>query len=241
VEVAEGAEPAAADNDTVEVAPLSLKARLAAIRDDCDAIHKDSISKEKDGKKWTERGHIVEAILAEFRPLLTKHGVVMIPNLVERAYVGNRCDVLMDFTFERTDDSDEQRVIRWGGAGTDNGDKAFAKAGTNCLKELIKKAFLVTDRDDAKEEVETVEHQTEDAAAVAKLNQAKERTGAAIQQWAKTFKAALKSAQTEKDVDRLQRENKDQLTDDTLPDVTRTFFVDLIQERKSALAPKDPA
>jgi predicted ATP-dependent endonuclease of OLD family len=136
---------------------------------------------------------------------------------------------------ERLDDSDESRVIRWGGAGTDNGDKAFAKAGTNALKEMLKKVFLVTDRDDAKEETESVEHQTDDGARKADLIKAREEKAGAIQQWAKTFKAALETAKTGKDIDRLQRENKAQLTDESLPDVTRDFFVDLIQERKKAL------
>jgi hypothetical protein len=233
VEVAEGAEPAAANESAP--APLSLKARLAAIRADCDAIGKQDITMEKDGKKWTIKGHTVEAILSEIRPLFIKHGVSITPSLAERSYSGNRCDVLVDFTLERLDDSDESRVIRWGGAGTDNGDKAFAKAGTNALKEMLKKVFLVTDRDDAKEETESVEHQTDDGARKADLIKAREEKAGAIQQWAKTFKAALETAKTGKDIDRLQRENKAQLTDESLPDVTRDFFVDLIQERKKAL------
>src|ERR1700680_4073054 len=122
--LADSAEPAAADEDTKT--PLTLKQRLAAIRVECDAIHKDNIQKEKDGKRWTEKGHTVEVVLSEFRPLLDKFGVEMTPNLVERTYTGNRCDVVVDWEFERTDDSDEKRVIRWAGSDTDNGGKGFA-------------------------------------------------------------------------------------------------------------------
>lgn len=231
--MAEGGEPASANENTTP--PLTLKQRMAAIRDECFGIHKDAIQKEKDGKRWTEKGHIVEVILSEFRPLLSKFGVDMYPNLVERAYTGNRCDVLIDFTFERTDDSDETQVIRWAGAGTDNGDKAFAKAGTNALKELLKKRFLITDRDDAKEESEAVEHKTDDGVSREALEAAKEFGRAALEKWATAFKAALEGAQTVKDVERLERDNKAQLISESLPAVTRAFFIELLVKRKADL------
>jgi len=239
VEVAEGDEPA----DGVEAATpqaeprvLSLKERMAAIRRECSGIGKDDIQMESaKGSRFTIKGHTVEAVLSEVRPLFDKHGVDIWPNLVERTYAGNRCDVLVDWTFERTDDSDQTRVIRWGGSGTDNSDKGFSKAGTNCLKEMLKKTFLITDRDDAKEETESVEHRTEEGASKAEVEKVKEQRRAAIEQWAKAFKMGLERAQDEKDIARLERENRDQLMSDDLPEVTRTFFVELIQTRKAAL------
>jgi hypothetical protein len=235
VEVAEGAEPAAA-NESASPSVLSLKQRLAAVRVDAFGIGKDTIKmKSKAGVEFTIKGHTIEAVLSEMRPLLDEHEIDLWPYLVERSYVGNRCDVIIDWTFERLDESDEKRVVRWAGAGTDDGDKGFSKAGTNCLKEMLKKVFLITDRDDAKEEEEKVEHKTEDAQSRAALERARDRSAAAIQQWAKTFKAALETAESAKDVDRLQRENKDQLTDESLPEVTRTFFMELIHDRKRAL------
>lgn len=234
VGVAESPEPAAAVADTPEAAPLSLKQRMSAIRDECADIRKDNI---KMGT-FEIKGHTFEAILSEVRPLLLKHGVDVTPNLAERIYTGNRCDVLIDFTFERTDDSDEARTIRWGGAGTDNGDKAFAKAGTNAVKEMLKKRFLITDREDAKEAEEAVEHKPEGGASRADVDQAKDRADRAIQQWATTFKAALDSASTEKEIDRLQTDNREQLADPSLAPVTRQFFFDHIQRRKAELRAK---
>lgn len=235
VEVAEGAESAAANEDPKPI--LSLKQRLAAIRDEAFGIGKDTIKmKSKAGVEFTIKGHTVEAVLSEMRPLLTKHGVDITPNLVERTYTGNRCDVLIDFEFERTDDSDEKRVIRWAGAGTDDGDKGFSKAGTNALKEMLKKRFLITDRDDAKEEEDKVEHKTDGEVGRAALDKAKDQRARAIEQWAKTFKAALETAKTDKDVARLQAENAEQLAAEDLPAVTRQFFFELIQKRKADLA-----
>lgn len=207
---------------------------MAAIRDECAGIGKQDIKMEtKSGGSFTIKGHTFEAVLSEIRPLFAKHGVDMTPNLVERVYNGNRCDVLVDFTFERTDDSDETRVIRWAGCGVDNGDKAFAKAGTNAVKEMLKKRFLVTDRDDAKEEEEKVEHRSESELSREQADKLKRERAAAIQQWATVFKRALESAKSAKEVDQLKRENKDQLDSEDVPEVTRQFFNDLIAERKA--------
>jgi hypothetical protein len=210
---------------------------MAAIRGESFGIGKTDVTMQKDGKSWTIKGHTVEGVLSEMRPLFAKHGVDFTPNLVERTYTGNRCDVIVDFEFESLDDPTDTRVIRWAGAGTDNGDKAFAKAGTNALKEMLKKRFLITDRDDAKEEEEAVAHQTEEGASKADLEKSKEAARAALQQWAATFKSALETAPSAADVKRLERENKAQLTSEDLPAVTRTFFVELIETRKRDLTP----
>jgi len=210
---------------------------MAAIRAESYGIGKDNIKmKSKAGVEFTIRGHTVEAVLSELRPLFEKYRVDMTPNLFERSYTGNRCDVLVDFEFESLDDPQDRRVVRWAGAGTDDGDKGFSKAGTNALKEMLKKRFLITDRDDAKEEEDKVEHRTEDAGSRRDLAKAQDERRAAIQQWAAAFKAALENAPTAADVDRLKRENKAQLDSDDLPEVTRTFFNELIAERKAELA-----
>jgi len=232
VGVAKSPEPAVAVEDPP--APQSLKQRLAAIRDECADIGKDDIQMGN----FKIKGHTFEAVLSEVRPLFLRHGVDMTPNLVERTYTGNRCDVLVDFTFERTDDGNEQRVIRWGGAGTDNGDKAFAKAGTNCVKEMLKKRFLITDREDAKEAEEAVEHKPEGGASRAEVDDAKARAADSIVGWASTFKEALESAKDARAVGRLQADNAARLTSPDLPKVTKDFFGELIERRKRELGGK---
>jgi hypothetical protein len=85
--------------------PRSAWRRSATSLRDRQGQHQDEVQGRVE---FTIKGHTVEAVLSEMRPLLAKHGVDMTPNLVERTYTGNRCDVLVDFTFERTDDSDER-------------------------------------------------------------------------------------------------------------------------------------
>lgn len=234
--MAEGPEPAAAD-EAAEAPVLTLAQRMAAIRAEAYGIGKQDIKmKNKEGtKEWTIKSHTVEAVLSEIRPLLEKHGVGLTPSLTDYKLNGNLCVASYDFEFMALD-TGEARVVPWAGAGTDNSDKALAKAGTNALKELLKKVFLITDRDDAKEEEEAVERQAEGSGDRAAVEAAKEQRRAAIQQWAVTFKAAMENAPTVEDVKRLERENREQLSSEDLPTVTRTFFAELIETRKKELA-----
>jgi hypothetical protein len=217
------AKPVAQAAAPEEPKPLNLAQRMAAIRVEADAIGKEDIKMEKDGKKWTIKGHTVEAVLSEMRPLFHKHGVHFTPQLVSRVQSGNRCDIEVDFEFMDLM-TGEAKTIRWGGSGTDNSDKAFAKAGTNALKEMLKKVFLVTDRDDAKEEEEKVEHQTDEGLTRAQVDKVAEKAREATEKWAKTFKLSIDGAKNAKEVERLYRDNKTQL--DELPEITRQFFAE---------------
>jgi hypothetical protein len=249
VSVPAGDEPAAAAAPAEE-APvwLTIGQRLAAIRAECFGIGKQDIDMEtKSGAKFRIKGHTIEAVLSELRPLLARYQVDLTPQLFSRTDTGNRCDIIVDFVFECLDFPAPSphgymidrglwvRAVRWAGSGTDNSDKAFAKAGTNCLKEMLKKVFLITDRDDAKEEEDQIEHRAEGGASRDEVEQTKDRAKAAIEQWARVFKNGLEKQTTAKDLDRLVRDNRKQLDDENLSEVTRRFFDDLIAKRKKEL------
>lgn len=232
VGMAEGDEPA---NDAETATHRSLAQRMAAIRAEASGVGKEAIRMVKGDKSWTIQAHTIEGVLHGVRTLLDKHGVWMEMSLVERSYSGNRCDALFAFRFECLDSPEQYRVIQYAGAGTDNSDKAFAKAGTNALKEMLKKTFLITDREDAREEEDRVEHEAEGASR-AQLEAAQEKARRAVEKWATNFREALLNAPDIKTVDRLQRENKDELRGEHTPAVTRSFFIDLIETRKRELA-----
>ena len=231
VSLPDGAEPASAEENAEPVKTLTQ--RMMAIRADASGIDKEQMGKE--GSSYSMRSHTIEGVLHGVRPLFDKHGVWMLPCLDKLEYTGNRCDVVYRFDFQNVDDPDDNFAIRWPGAGTDNADKALAKAGTNALKEMLKKVFLITDREDEKEEAAPVEYRSAEGATRAEVDQAMDQARDALTQWAKTFKAALEGAKSKKDIKRLQRENKDQLSDEKLPDVTRTFFMELIQKLEGEL------
>jgi hypothetical protein len=228
--------PATEQAAKVEIKTMTLAQRMAAIRSESFGIGKQDIKmKNKEGtKEWIIKSHTVEAVLSEIRPLLDKHGVGLIPMLVDQRMTGNLC--VATFNFEFMDlETGEARVIPWAGAGTDNSDKALAKAGTNALKELLKKVFLITDRDDAKEEEETVEHKTDEGMSRAQVDKVAEKARDATEKWAKTFKISVEAAKDAKEVARLYRDNKTQL--DELPEITRQFFDKLKADRIAFFAP----
>lgn len=232
----EGDQPTPANEGSRPVSEMTLAERMAAIRDECSGIGKEDVKMHKDGKSWTIKGHTVEAVLSEIRPLFTRFRVDMTPNLVERSYNGNRCDVIVDFEFASLDDATDTKTFRWGGSGTDNGDKAFAKAGTNAIKEMLKKRFLVTDRDDAKEETDPVEHQTDDAVQRRRLEQETEKRRSAVMKGLNGLKVAIDGAATASDLKRIRRDSHELLADEAVPAVTRTFFEERFAERELELS-----
>lgn len=225
--------------EQAEAVSLTLIQRLAAIRKACDGVGKEDIEmeyfdkKSGDKRKFTIQGHTIEGVLAGIRPLLDAFGVMCLPNLIERTYNGNRCDIIVEFTWINVDAADDKLTLRWGGADTDNGGKGFAKAGTNAMKEHLKKLFNITAREDAKEEGERLEHMTEEGIKRTAVKQEQERAKAALETWAKAFKFAIEGAKDSKALSQIKRENSLQLSE--VPGVTRTFFEGLLAAKKSEL------
>lgn len=236
--MAEGAESSDAKENPK---PRSLICRLADIRKECSGVGKENISMSYDNKKtgnresYTIQGHTIEGVLHGVRGLFDRHGVMMTPQLIERSYNGNRCDVIVDFEFINLDVPEDTKIIRWAGSDTDNGGKGFAKAGTNALKEMLKKTFLITDREDAKEETEQTEYQSDEGLNRGAVEKAKEKVNAAFAAWANSLKAAIESAGSTAKLRELKREHKAQMESEDVPAVTRKFFEDLFAERKRIL------
>jgi hypothetical protein len=213
---------------------LTIRQRLAKIREDSFGIDKEEIAF---GTVKFD-AHKAEAVLAAIRPMLARYNLDLEPNLIERTYTGNRCDVLIDWEFVCLDDETQARKIRWAGAGTDNSDKGYAKATTNSLKEMLKKRFLVTDRDDAKEEEEKVEHQTDDGVSRKALEKEREHNKKLYEEKANLVRGLFKSAETLADVERLEREHKAWIN--KTPEAMRVFFTDAIAKRKAHFKAKAP-
>ncbi len=229
-----GLESADAGEDTE---PLTLAQKIVAIRKQCAGIGKEPVTMkyQKDGK-WVETtypAHTIEGVLVAVRHLLNEHNVIITPSVVERVYNGNRCDVIIEFTWECVE-SGETRVVRWAGADTDKGGKGFAKAGTNALKEHLKKFLLITDRDDAKEETENLEHQTAEQVSRSEVEAAKEKARQQFENLAKAWIANIKNAPDVAALKMLKREQTF-LDDPDLPGTTKQFLDKLYSERIAEL------
>ena len=198
VQLPNGDEPIAPNEDSNPIRTLTQ--RMMDIRKESSGVGKEDIqmqNKERT-KKWTIQAHTIEGVLHGVRVLFDRHGVWLQPNLVERTFSGNRCDAIFEFSFEMLTPLRTKKTILWAGSGTDNSDKGFAKAGTNALKEMLKKVFLITDRQDADEEVDRTEFRPTGADVNEEVTKANTEAEGAILQWANTFRPRLRTQQTQK-------------------------------------------
>lgn len=94
-------------------------------------------------------------IMETVRPLCAKHGLAVIPSVVEKRMevvdtsrgTSNRAEVAMDVHMI-DEETGGVLVTRWFGEAIDNGDKAVYKAYTGALKYWAQKTFLMSSEDD---------------------------------------------------------------------------------------------
>lgn len=126
---------------------------LLAIVNDCRPIAKAGKNKFQD-----YHYHKEEDIINNIRPLCIKHGVVIMPEVVEHSFIevaptkaGARqwlTSQLIKFTFTHAD-SGTSTYSTMLGQGVDNQDKGANKATTGATKYALMKALMISDGDDA--------------------------------------------------------------------------------------------
>lgn len=243
MEVAASDEPAVANEDTAPALAKSVDPtanivlRLWRVELDIGAVEKAqtaTVKTEGGQTAYTYKFTGYDAVVAAVRPALARHGVKVMPSKGHHERVGNLTVLTLTVDFINVDDPTDKLTVEMTNYGADKGDKGASKALTNVMREAIKKGLGITSVEDDRAD-ETTEFESADNSTRKEVETAKAATGAAIEQWAKTFKAAIENAPTVKDVGRLQAENAAQLTDASLPAVTRQFFFDLLQRRKAEL------
>jgi hypothetical protein len=229
-----GAEP----ESPVLASPIDLAApaalRLWRVAGEVGAVAKDRTAKvqvrDDSDKSYSFKFSGHDDILARVNPLFAYHGILPVMTVISESRNGNMTSVTADVAFicpDRPDDRVTHRVL---GQGTDKNDKGAAKASTDAMKTAVKKALSITSVED---EGPAVEH-VEDGAG-AKVAAAEARVASTVQKWAAAYKAALEGAKTLKDLERIKRDNKAQLDDEALPNVTLVFMNDLYARRHGEL------
>lgn len=141
--------PLASVPPCAEDAARSVFERVHAVLSELPAIGKDQRAPQAMGG-YAFRG--IEDITAALKPLLAKHGVFMVPTVVERrdetrSTSGGKAlyvaDVLVRFTFHAGGDTSFSAEV-WG-QGTDSGDKAVQKAMTSAFKTMLSITFCISD------------------------------------------------------------------------------------------------
>lgn len=124
----------------------TIQQRMLAILDELPAIGKDQRNTQQD---FMFRGH--DDILNALNPLLAKHGVFIVPNVIERTAdkratsrgsIMYEVNLHIEFTFWGADGS-KLTASTWG-EGTDMGDKATNKAMTMAFKNVLNQAFSIS-------------------------------------------------------------------------------------------------
>lgn len=176
----------------IDTADRSIYERVHAILSELPAIGKNS---QAPGAMGGYKFRGIEDITAALKPLLAKHGVFMVPTVVNRVDTERQTangkalyvvDLLVRFTFYDIAGHDRFpggfNAEVWG-QGSDSGDKATQKAMTSAFKTMLGITFCISDaeNDAERHEVpETEPRRTTHPASASKRAHLKSRASALI-------------------------------------------------------------
>jgi hypothetical protein len=89
-----------------------------------------------------------DSVTAKIHPLLVKHGVIIIPTVVECKQEGNRTQVKLDVIFRNAENASDHFYVTHFGFGVDNGDKGIGKAVSYAFKYALLKTFCLETGED---------------------------------------------------------------------------------------------
>jgi len=207
---------------------LNIHQKLFGIMSELGPVEKDKHVEIKGKVAYEYTSH--DAVTAHIRSLFIKYRVLPHPTVADHKNDGNRVELFIDLTFINVDDPQDKLTVKTIGYGCDPSDKGPGKAFSYATKIAYLKQFMLNAGDDI--ELEDVPHDSAIMTASQKED-SERRVVEDMQAWAETFRLALNNAATVKEVDTLQRANKDKLM--KAPEVTKDYFVELIEVRKREL------
>ncbi len=212
---------------------LNIYQKIHAIASELKPLEKDGQVKER-GKETPLYCYIShDAVTIAVREPMLRHGVTVIPSVLECKNDGNRTEMRISVDFVNVENPNDRVTTFAFGYGVDSSDKGPGKAYSYAMKYAYLKTFMLNTGEDIEE------HDEKHDPAVARgsqIEKAQQQTREAIATAAKNLKAAIDGATTVKELLAIQRENKDWLME--IPDATRDYFIDHIQTRKTQLEGK---
>ena len=195
-------------------------------------IEKDASAnmKKKDGGQGPKFDYIThDAVTAHIRKSCLRHGIIVVPNVVEHANNGNRVELKVDTDFINVDNPSERVSVRTLGYGADGTDKGPGKAMSYAVKYAYLKTFMLNSADDVG--TDSVEHES-DSARLA-LTDAQAKINTLDKTALNNLKAAIESSRSVEAIDEMMSDNAKVLK--SAPDVTRKFFDELAVTAKRRL------
>ena len=135
------------EQDSVSKARAEALGRIAKVIAELPAIGKD---RKNEAQRYTFRG--IDDIMAALKPLLGKHGIIIVPNVLERLVdtraLRNGGSLYFTYLRVRYDIYVPEGLAFsaevWG-EGSDSGDKSTNKAMTAAYKYLVNQVFCIAD------------------------------------------------------------------------------------------------
>ena len=235
VEVANGKD---ADAEAAELlewdhdAPIAL--RLFRTKREIGFIDKDKTAniKTRKGSNFSYDYISHDNVALKSRVAFDKHGVLPWPTVLEREDDGNKTKLKVRVEFINVDKPDDILASEVWGDGVDESDKAPGKAYSYAVKNAILKALQLNtgediEADDTKHEIRPSDESL-----------AKEKAGAAdaVKAWADNFNSAIRGVTSSADLKEVRRNNREMLLSQEVPQVTKDYFHNLLEEAADQLA-----
>lgn len=121
--------------------------RIRDIMCEVKGINKES---KKVNNQYTFVSH--DAVAKALHDPLTRHGVVMLPNVTELTQSGNRTCAKVEVKFVNVDNPEESVTVTYWGYGIDPQDKGVGKAISYAVKYCLLKTFCLETGDDVEKD-----------------------------------------------------------------------------------------
>jgi hypothetical protein len=214
----------------------TLAMRLLLAQRDVKSLDKDvdvKASKSENGKGFGGyKGISAAQVVAHAKEILTKNGILYTSD-TDKDFCrrnGNKTEVWYVGRFENVDNPSDYRTKGTWGEGNDNSSHGYQKATTNAEKIILGKMLMMTTHEDEGEDIVTVKETDSPA-----IKEAQAYTDAAIKSWADAFKRAIDGCKTLQDLKQIRAENSHMMRSDSVPQVTKDFFIDRIAELEGML------
>lgn len=121
----------------------NIHQRLLAVMGEVDYVQKEA---KKEKMMYSFVSH--DAVTAKVRPVLVKHGVLVVPTVVESSQDGNRTYANIQVAFINVDAPEDKIVVNYFGYGIDTQDKGPGKAVSYAVKYAYLKVLGLETGDD---------------------------------------------------------------------------------------------
>jgi hypothetical protein len=141
---------------------MNIYQRVNCVMKEVTYVQKES---KKVNGQYTFVSH--DAVTGRLHEPMAKHGIVMIPSIVELTQDGNRTAVKMEIHFVNIDEPNDKITVIQYGYGIDPQDKGIGKAQSYAVKYALLKLFCLETGDDV--EKDNIDYKPEESSVAPEI------------------------------------------------------------------------